>query len=143
MLPVKQAARLTVASMPSPHGRTRLEVHRTGSVESIVRVLVPAPKTAKRAPPMKLGGPGGGGSSLWTRVKREFRSLICTNHKRYATLRKQFASTTSQKALISLFSAAIGKALGVAAIAAAPFVVLCLATILHIGKEAYCRTDGT
>jgi hypothetical protein len=80
--------------------------------------------------------------SLWVRVKQEFRILICTNNKRYSTLRKQFAAigTKSQTTIVSLFSVAIGKAVGVAAAVITPFVVLGLKAILQVGQEAYCRT---
>lgn len=77
----------------------------------------------------------------WSRLKNEFRILLCTKDKRYADLRKKLEANArkSQLALVSIVAAAMGHYVGVAAGILVPFCALCLIAFLRMGREAFCR----
>jgi hypothetical protein len=77
----------------------------------------------------------------WANLKAEFRLLICTNDKKYASVRRQMAAAVkkSQTTLVSTVAAALAVHLGVAAGLIAPFCALCLIALLRTGREAFCR----
>jgi hypothetical protein len=76
----------------------------------------------------------------WSKLKAEFRLLICKRDKKYAPLRKKLDSITkkSETAIVSTISAAMAVKFGVAAGILAPFCALCLVGVSRLGKEAFC-----
>ncbi len=140
------------------------ELLRMPSVDEAARLLQrgmlypgSAPKTAKRAKKVKkakkakkarAGAPRKIGSTgvrqvqpnYWKRVKRELHIMICTNDRRYETLRRYIGreSKTTQLALVSTISASIGSYLGMAATVIGPFVTLGLMALLQVGTNAWC-----
>jgi hypothetical protein len=78
----------------------------------------------------------------WDNLKVEFRILVCTKEKKYASLRRKMetAGRKSQTALVSMLAAAMATYIGVAAGVLVPFCALCLIAVLKLGKEAFCNT---
>jgi hypothetical protein len=89
---------------------------------------VPAPKASRRR------------QNYWTRVKKEIRILICTNDKRYATLRRQFTAKgkISQTALVTMICGAIADYTGLSAAVLMPFVAVAILFFLEVGINAFC-----
>ena len=146
-----------------------LELVRTLSVDEAARLLQrgllypgSTPKTAKKAKKVKMAKKakksrrsvtrkvGSTGvrqvqPNYWKRVKRELHILICTNDRRYETLRRYIGkeSKTTQVALVSTISASIGAYLGMAATVIGPFVTLGLMALLQVGTNAWCAGQST
>ena len=78
--------------------------------------------------------------NYWKRVKHELHLLVCTNDRKYATLRKHLGKEgrTTQVAIVSSISAAIGAIIGASAAAIGPFVTLGLMALLQVGTNAWC-----
>lgn len=78
--------------------------------------------------------------NYWVSVKAEIFLLLCTQDKKYATLRKQLAKegSATQMTIVSMVSSAVGASAGVVAGAAVPLVALCLLVALRIGTNALC-----
>jgi hypothetical protein len=78
--------------------------------------------------------------NYWKRVKRELHILICTNDRKYETLRKYIGkeSKTTQIALVSAIAGSIGAYIGMAATVIGPFVTLALMALLQVGTNAWC-----
>jgi hypothetical protein len=76
----------------------------------------------------------------WTRVKQEFRMLLCGDDKKYADLQKKIdaTGTKSQTAIVSMIAAGVAAQVGVAAGILVPFCALLLLAVLRVGKNAYC-----
>jgi hypothetical protein len=76
----------------------------------------------------------------WSALKREFRRLVCTNDKRYSTLKARLnaAGSKSQLTLVSTIAVAVSAHVGVAAGVLVPFCSLCLIALVKLGKEAFC-----
>ena len=70
--------------------------------------------------------------NYWKRVKNELHLLVCTDDKKYATLRKHIGKEgrTTQVAIVSSISAAIGAIIGTSAAVIGPFVTLGLMALL-------------
>jgi hypothetical protein len=66
--------------------------------------------------------------------------LVCTDNKRYATLRKSLGkeSKTTQLAIVSTISTATTPYIGITAASAIPFVTLWLMALLQVGANAWC-----
>jgi hypothetical protein len=77
---------------------------------------------------------------FWKNLKEEFRLLVCTNDKKYKSLRKQLGSNAgrSQTVIVSTISAAMAHSIGVTAGVLVPFCALCLLALARLGKEAFC-----
>ena len=99
-------------------------------------------KKARSDAPRKVGSTGVRQiqPNYWKRVKRELHILICTNNRRYETLRRYIGkeNKTTQVALVSAISASIGAHLGMTATVIGPFVTLGLMALLQVGKNAWC-----
>ncbi|WP_448029671.1 hypothetical protein [Bradyrhizobium liaoningense] len=78
--------------------------------------------------------------NYWRRVKTELHLLICTSDRKYATLRKHLGKEgrTTQVAIVSSISAAIGAIIGASAAVIGPFVTLGLMALLQVGSNAWC-----
>jgi hypothetical protein len=78
----------------------------------------------------------------WSRLKAEFRLLICTADPKYKKLRQQLsvAQKKSQTAIVSTIAAAMASEFGVVAGVLVPFCALCLIAAIRLGKEAFCTT---
>lgn len=78
--------------------------------------------------------------NYWRRVKTELHLLVCTNDKKYATLRTHLGKEgrTTQVAIVSSISAAIGAIIGASAAIIGPFVTLGLMALLQVGTNAWC-----
>ena len=102
----------------------------------------PTAKKARVVAPRKIGGTAVRQvqPNYWKRVKRELHILICTNDRKYDTLRRYIGkeSKTTQIAMVSTISASIGAYLGMAATVIGPFVTLGLMALLQLGKNAWC-----
>jgi hypothetical protein len=76
----------------------------------------------------------------WDQLKQEFKKLLCTSDKKYASLRKE-VSTASNKAyttIVSSIAAVMASQFGVVPGVLMPFCALILIAILKLGKEAFC-----
>jgi hypothetical protein len=80
------------------------------------------------------------GLNYWLAVKREFRTFLCTDDKKYADLKKKISTsqTRSETAVTSLIAAAIASHLGLAAGALVPFCALLLIVLARMGRNAIC-----
>src|SRR4051794_20111260 len=80
---------------------------------------------------------------FYLELKREFRVLLCTKDKKYASLRRRLSSTgdKSQLTIVSAISAAVASSLGLAATAIVPLCAICLIAALKMGKEAFCKAQ--
>jgi phage shock protein PspC (stress-responsive transcriptional regulator) len=76
--------------------------------------------------------------NYWTRVKKEIHILICTNDKKYATLRRQFTKGKSQTALVTMICGAIADYIGLSPAVIMPIVAVLLLSFLEVGINAYC-----
>lgn len=78
--------------------------------------------------------------NYWRRVKTELHLLVCTNDRKYAALRKHLGKEgrTTQIAIVSSISAAIGAIIGTSAAVIGPFVTLGLMALLQVGTNAWC-----
>jgi hypothetical protein len=77
----------------------------------------------------------------WENLKEEFRILICTKDKKYASLRRELNAKAhrSQTVIVSMISATMTSTLGISAGILVPFCALCLLALARIGKEAFCK----
>jgi hypothetical protein len=141
MLSIDEAARLLQRGMLYP-GSTPKTAKKAKKV-----------KAAKKSKKVRSDASRKVGSSgvrqvqrnYWKRVKRELHILICTNDRRYETLRRYIGkeSKTTQIALVSTISASIGAYLGMAATVVGPFVTLGLMALLQVGTNAWCAGQST
>jgi hypothetical protein len=94
-----------------------------------------------RMPDYSDGIPHSGMPNLWNDVLYEMHSLICTDDKRYADLRKALSITgsKSQTTIVSLIAAAVAAHIGLIAGSVVPFCALVLVAVARVGKNAYCR----
>jgi hypothetical protein len=76
----------------------------------------------------------------WAALKQEFRTLICTNDKKYLALKKKLEAvgTKSQLTVVSMIAVAISSHVGLAAGVLVPFCALCMIAAARLGKEAFC-----
>src|SRR5262245_56450551 len=84
----------------------------------------------------------GSHEQLWDRLKTEFRLLVCVSDTKYDALRKRVDSLAAHNttALVAWLAAALGAAIGTAAITISPMVALLLLASLRLGKEAFCAS---
>ena len=77
----------------------------------------------------------------WRAFLNEFKIFLCTNDKKYASLRRELALVEgkSQAALVSVIAASIGASIGAIATVIAPLVKLSLIVVIRVSKEAFCR----
>jgi hypothetical protein len=145
VLSVEEAARLLQRGMLYP-GSTSKTAKKAKKVKKAKKA---AKKSAYYTKPkkMKNDAPRKGSATVrqvqpnyWKRVKRELHILICTNDRRYETLRKYIGkeSKTTQIALVSAIAGSIGAYIGMAATVIGPFVTLGLMALLQVGKNAWC-----
>lgn len=81
----------------------------------------------------------------WTKLREEFRLLLCTDDPKYGKLRKQLEQSTgkSNTVLVAVMAAALAEELGVAAGVLTGLIAVCLGAAIKLGKEAYCsQFDG-
>jgi phage shock protein PspC (stress-responsive transcriptional regulator) len=93
------------------------------------RVTVRAAKAAKKSRRRQ---------NYWTRVKKEIHILICTNDRKYATLRRQFTKGKSQTALVTMICGGIAEYIGGSSTVIMPLVAVALLIFLEVGINAYC-----
>lgn len=79
---------------------------------------------------------------FWPKIKREMYILVCKNGSKYSDLRKQLSkgAITVHDVLVAAIAAAISKELGFGPALLTPFIVLCLITVVRVGKEAWCHS---
>ncbi len=79
-------------------------------------------------------------ASMWGRVKNEMHLLLCTNDKKYSSLRSSLAKQghATNVVVVGAIAGAVGASIGAVAASVVPLVALILAAVLRIGKEAYC-----
>lgn len=136
MLSVDEAARLLQRGMLHPGSTPKAAIKAKK-----VKMAKKAKKTGLGAT-RKVGNTGARQvqPNYWKRVKRELHILICTNDRRYETLRRYIGKEgkTTQVALVSTISAGIAVYLGMAATVIGPFVTLGLMALLQVGTNAWC-----
>jgi hypothetical protein len=78
--------------------------------------------------------------NYWVRVKKELHILICTNDRKYESLRRQLGkeSRVTQAAMVTGIGATIGASIGMSGTVIGPFVTLGLIALLRVGKNAWC-----
>ena len=78
------------------------------------------------------------GSVLWSRVKKEFKLLVCGSDKKYADLRKQLHRQSGQVTItiVSLISSTLGNVIGATAAVISPIISLLLLATVRIGVAA-------
>ena len=78
----------------------------------------------------------------WWQFKNEFKLLVCTQDKKYQTLRKKLIKKAdkSHTTIVSAIAAVVAANFGVTAGVLIPFVAMCLIAILRMGIEAFCAT---
>ena len=78
---------------------------------------------------------------LFFLIRKELHDLICTNSKKYISLRKKLSSDgkTTQTALVSLIATSIGQFIGMSGAIVSTIVALFLLTALRVGREVVCR----
>jgi hypothetical protein len=76
----------------------------------------------------------------WVRVTAELHILICTNDKKYASLRRQLNKhgSATQTAIVSNITAAIALSLGITVGVLVPFVAMGLLGLVRVGANAWC-----
>jgi hypothetical protein len=149
-LSVDEAARLLQRDMLYL-GSTPKTAKKAKKVKMAKKAKKAKKKMAKKAKKARSDGPRTGGNArqvqpnYWKRVKRELHILICTNDRKYETLRKYIGKEgkTTQVALVSTISASIGACLGMAATVIGPFVTLALMALLQVGTNAWCAGQST
>lgn len=82
--------------------------------------------------------------AYWQNLKNEFRLLVCTNDKKYSSLRKELGleNQRSQTVIVSMIAVALAHSVGVAAGTLTPFCALCLLALGRMGKEALCKSGN-
>ena len=111
----KKTGRMTVRAGPPPQVGKKTKMRRK------------AAKKGSRERPTYLA-----------RVKKEFHILICTNDKRYASLRRSFSKKESQTVIVATLVGGIADYLGISAATVTPIVALSLLTFLQVGVNVYC-----
>jgi hypothetical protein len=78
--------------------------------------------------------------NYWRRVKKELHILICTDDKKYASIRRQIGKENklTQAAIVTGIGGAIGACVGVSATVIGPFVTLGLYALIQVGTNAWC-----
>jgi hypothetical protein len=109
----------------------------------------PAKKSSKKQPVKAVSKSGGIGKrqvrpNYWKRIKRELHILVCTDDRKYQTLRRHIGkeSRTTQAAIVSTISIGIASQIGFAATVIGPFVSLGLMALLELGTNAWCAEQS-
>jgi hypothetical protein len=76
--------------------------------------------------------------NYWIRIKKELRTLICTNDRKYATLRRQFTKGKSQTTFVTIICGGIAEHIGGSPAVIMPLIALALMSFLELGINAYC-----
>ena len=79
--------------------------------------------------------------NLWTAVKSELHSFLCTKSPDYADLRRQWKGHREKGSALAIasLSGVIGAKLGIASGVVAPFVIWMLVVALRITKQSLCQ----
>jgi hypothetical protein len=145
-LPLEEAARLIQQSFaPSPRGSTKkakkaVKAKKAKKVKKAKR----AKKSAKKSAKKKNGGPVRQKPSsqprYWLRVKRELHILLCTNDKKYASIRRHLGSEgkATQAFITSSITTAVVPFAGASATIIGPLVTIGLIALLRVGTNAWC-----
>jgi hypothetical protein len=130
---------LEVAARHLQRRLTHRGVAKKAKKESGKKVPVYAPR-AKKTKKVARSAVRQVQPNYWKRVKHELHLLVCTNDRKYATLRKHLGKEgrTTQVAIVSSISAAIGAIIGASAAVIGPFVTLGLMALLQVGTNAWC-----
>jgi hypothetical protein len=87
---------------------------------------------------LKAGPPPRKRPPYLERVKKEFHILICTNDKRYASLRRAFSRRESQVVIVGTLASGIAESLWISVAVTTPIVAGCLLGFVQMGINAYC-----
>jgi hypothetical protein len=79
-------------------------------------------------------------NKYWYAVKKEISILVCTDDKKYKSLRTQLNTlgTKSQTAVVSMIAAAMAAYIGAIAGLLVPMCALVLLAMMRVGKNAFC-----
>jgi hypothetical protein len=79
----------------------------------------------------------------WQRLKNEFKIFVCTNDKKYSSLKKSLSTSAdkSQTTIVATIAAGMAAQFGVVAGVLVPFVAMCLIVLIRLGKEAFCAAS--
>jgi hypothetical protein len=140
VLPIEEAARLLQRqeAHPSKGRKSGKKAKKVKMAKKAKAKKAMTKKTAHKA--LRLSPPRMVQPNYWKRVKKELHVLICTNDKRYASLRRQLdkSGSSTQTAIVSNVAAAIAVNLGYTVAALVPFVVMALIAFLRLGANAWC-----
>ncbi|MGX9431790.1 hypothetical protein [Bradyrhizobium sp. LeoA1S1] len=106
-------------------------IARNGEVVRVKRAKAAAKAVIPKPPP-----------SLLRNVEKELHSLLCTNSRRYASIRAAFFSGRgkhSQTVVVSSIAAVIATTFNVALGVVTSLVAVCLLAAVKVGVGAYCR----
>jgi hypothetical protein len=77
--------------------------------------------------------------NIFGRFKREIDLLICTDDKKYETIRKRLTSATTGTTIVGVLSAYLANKFRVGVGVAATVVSSILLVFLQLGRNAYCN----
>lgn len=82
--------------------------------------------------------------NFWKSVKQEFFILVCTENKKYDSLRKKVIENleNGKTITVGIIASVIAKYLGVTVGSITGFIAILLYFLFKVGKEAYCATNG-
>jgi hypothetical protein len=114
-----------------PRVRVTSKGHRYGkkAISGVHRKIKAAKKAAMLPKPRQ---------NYWARVKKELRILICTDDKKYDTVRSYIPKGKSQNVVVSSLALAISSRIGIDAAVITSAVAAGLLIFLKVGINAYC-----
>jgi hypothetical protein len=146
MLSIEEAARALQRGMAHPGASHKLarkvkKAKKAKKAKSSMKYTTPkaakksAPKASKGRAVVRQVQP-----NYWRRVKKELHILICTDDKKYASIRRQIGKENklTQAAIVIAIGGAIGAYVGVSATVIGPFVTLGLYALIQLGTNAWC-----
>lgn len=81
--------------------------------------------------------------AYWECVTAEIYLLVCTNDRKYATLRKQLddSAIRAKTPVVWLVASGVSATLGISAALIAGLCAVALYGVIKVGKEAYCEAE--
>jgi hypothetical protein len=147
-LPLDEAARLVQQSfVPSPVARPAKKSAKKSGAKKVAKAkkskkAAKAKKSKKAA--KKNGGPPRAKPAphrkYWLRVKRELHLLLCTNDRKYASVRRNLGTEgkATQAFIASSITTAVVPFAGASATIIGPLVTIGLIALLRVGTSAWC-----
>ena len=88
-------------------------------------------------------GGGRGSRMFWDRFKAEFRQFLC-DESAYSTVKELLKKEApiTRASFIAVVGSALASTLGLTAVLVTPALVLMMAAVAEMGRQAFCQNDA-